>query len=57
MSKLRVLAGATLHQLEQAVAGADIPPAVGLEKNGGARSADAGIDDAEKDGSSGNQSA
>ena len=44
------LAGAALDQLEQAVAGADIPPAVGLENNGRARPADARIDNAEKDG-------
>ena len=41
---------ATLDQLEQAVGGADIPPAVSLENNGRPRSADAGINDAEKNG-------
>jgi len=45
------LAGTALDQLEQAVAGADKPAAVGLENNGWTCPADAGIDDAEKDGS------
>jgi hypothetical protein len=43
--------GTALHQLEQAVAGADIPPAVSLKNNGRAHPADAGIDNAEKDSS------
>jgi hypothetical protein len=42
--------GTALNQLEQAVAGADVPAAVGLENNGWPRPADAGIDNAEKDG-------
>jgi hypothetical protein len=45
------LSGTALNQLEQAVAGADIPPAVGLENNGRPCPADTGIDDAEKHGS------
>src|SRR5260370_27885299 len=44
------LSGTALDQLKQAVAGADVPPVVGLENNGRARPADAGIDDAEKSG-------
>src|SRR4029453_8753409 len=36
--------GTALNQLEQAVAGADVPAAVGLENNGWPRPADAGID-------------
>ena len=47
----RRLSGTALDQLEQAVAGADIPAAVGLEKNGWPCPADAGIDNAEKNGS------
>src|SRR5262245_10453491 len=45
------LSSAALDQLEQAVAGADVPPAVGLDDNARACPADAGIDDAEKHGS------
>src|SRR3974390_2329973 len=41
--------GTALNQLEQAIARADIPPAVRLDNNGRARSADAGIDNAKKD--------
>src|SRR5262249_56995167 len=42
--------GTPLNQLEQAVARADVPAAVSLENNGWPRPADAGIDDAQKDG-------
>jgi hypothetical protein len=42
--------GTPLNQLEQAVARADVPAAVSLENNGWPRPADAGIDNAEKDG-------
>src|SRR5271166_2082400 len=41
---------ATPDELEQAVAGADMLPAVGFDYESRPRSADAGIDDAEKDG-------
>src|SRR5262245_13116665 len=44
------VASTALDQLKQAVARADVPPAVGLENNGWARPADAGIDNAEKHG-------
>jgi len=40
--------GTALNQFEQAVAGADIPAAVGFENNGRPGSADPGIDNAEK---------
>ena len=40
--------GTALDQLEQTVAGADIPAAVGFENNGRPGSADPGIDNAEK---------
>jgi hypothetical protein len=42
---------ATLDQLEQAVTGTDVPPAVGLNNNSWPRPADAGIYDTEKHGS------
>src|SRR6516165_5947450 len=45
------LCGTALDQLKQAITGADVPPAVGLEHNGRARPTYAGVDDAEKDGS------
>ena len=44
---------ATADELEEAVAGADVAPAIGLEDNRRARAADAGIDDAKKDGAFG----
>src|SRR5262249_40330375 len=44
------LSGGAWDQLEQAVAGADVPGGVGLEDEGRARAADAGVDDAEKRG-------
>src|SRR5262249_7043930 len=44
------LCGAALDQLEQAVARADVPAAVGLDDDGRAPAADAGVDDAEKRG-------
>src|SRR5215475_11561265 len=41
------LCGMAQDQLKQTVAGADVPPAVGLKHNGRACPADAGIDNAE----------
>jgi hypothetical protein len=45
------LASSALDQLEHAVAGTDIPAAVGLEKNGWPLTADSWINNTEKDGS------
>ncbi|WP_281406680.1 hypothetical protein [Mesorhizobium sp. B2-3-5] len=45
------LSRAALDQLEQAVAGADIPATVGLDDDGRPRSSGAWIDDTEEDGS------
>src|SRR5262249_48191249 len=42
--------GAAPGQLEQSIAGADVPAAVRFDNNGRARPADAGVDDAEKRG-------
>src|SRR6516164_1969374 len=44
------LSGTALNQFEQTIARPDIPAAVGLDNNGRARPAHAGIDDAKKDG-------
>jgi hypothetical protein len=41
--------GAALDQLEQAVAGADVPAAIGFENNGWPRPANPGFSDAEID--------
>ena len=45
------LPGTTLDELEQAVVGADEPPAVDFDDDGGARPANPGINDAKKDSS------